>query len=148
MRIVLAALVVLVSSAALAADPPAKRFGVAPDSKTYAQGTPKETLASVLKAIDLKRPDYVVAHLADPDFVDRRAKETGYDELLAETTAKLIGDAGTAKKLRAFLEKGTWDEKGDAASVGLPDKTDRTVSFRKVGGRWFLMQSYKRSARD
>jgi hypothetical protein len=146
MRIVLAALVVLGSSAALAADPPAKRFGVEPDLKTFAQATPKEALASVLKAVDLKRADYVVAHLADPEFVDRRVKETGYDEMLAETTAKLVNDPGAAKQLRAFLEKGAWDEKGDDASVSLPEGTGRTVSFRKAGGRWFLKQSYKKSA--
>ena len=145
MRIVLAALVVLASSSAPAADPPAKRFGVEPDLKTFAQATPKETLASVLKAIEMKRPDYIVAQLADPEFVDRRVKETSYAELLAETTAKLVGDPGAAKLLRAFLEKGAWDEKGDGASVSLPEKTDRAVSFRKVGGRWFIKQSYKKS---
>jgi hypothetical protein len=142
MRLVLAALVVLASSAP-AADPPAKRFGVEPDLKTFAQATPKETLASVLKAIEMKRPDYIVAHLADPEFVDRRVKETGHDEMLAETTAKLVGDPGAAKKLRAFLEKGTWDEKGDGASVSLED-SDKAVSFHKAGGRWFLMQPYKK----
>ena len=88
MRIVSAALIFLISSAALADDAPAKRFGVEPDLKTFPQATPKETLASVLKAIEGKRADYIVAHLADPEFVDRRVKETGHDELLSETTAK------------------------------------------------------------
>jgi hypothetical protein len=146
MRIVLAALVVLAPAAALAADPPAKRFGVEPDPKAFAQTTPKETLASVLKAIELKRPDYVVAHLADPEFVDHRVKETSYDELLAEATAKLVSDPGAAKQLRAFLDKGTWDEKGDDASVSLAEGSGRTVSFVKAGGRWFLKQPYRKPA--
>jgi hypothetical protein len=146
MRLVLTALVVLASSAALAADPPAKRFGVEPDSRTFAQTTPKEALASVLKAIESKRPDYIVAQLADPEFVDRRVKETSYDELLAETTAKLVGDPGAAKQLNSFLEKGKWDEKGDDATVSLAEGNDRTVSFRKAGGRWFLKQPYRKPA--
>jgi hypothetical protein len=145
MRLVLAALIVVASSAP-AADPPAKRFGVEPDLKTFAQATPKETLASVLKAIETKRPDYIVAHLADPEFVDHRVKETGYDEMLSETTAKLVSDPGAAKKLRAFLEKGTWDEKGEDASVRL-EGSDKGVSFHKAGGRWFLMQPYKKPAK-
>ncbi|HEX5272956.1 MAG TPA: hypothetical protein VFW33_20810 [Gemmataceae bacterium] len=145
MRIVAAALVLLISSAALAADAPAKRFGIDPDLKTFAQATPKDTLASVLKAIEMKRADYIVAQLGDPEFVDRRVKETGYDELLAETTAKLVTDPGAAKQLRAFLDKGTWDEKADDATVSLPEK-DRTVSFRKAGGRWFLKQPYRKPA--
>ncbi len=142
MRLVPAALVLLLSSVAPAADAPAKRFGVEPDLKAFPQSTPKEALASVLKAIDQKRPDYVVAHLADPDFVDRRVKETSYDDLLAEATAKLVSDPGAAKRLRAFLDKGRWDEKGDRSTVSLPEGGDRTVSFRKSGDRWFLMQPY------
>ncbi len=146
MRIIPAGFLLLASAAALAADAPAKRFGIEPDLKTFPQATPKEALASVLKAIELKRADYVVAHLADPEFVDRRVKETSYDELLGETTAKLVRDPGAAKQLRAFLERGTWDEKSDAASVSLPKESDRTVSFRKAGGRWFLKQPYRKSA--
>jgi hypothetical protein len=144
MRFVSAGLVVFASVAALAADAPAKRFGVEADPKTFPQGTPKEALASVLKAIELKRADYVVAHLADPQFVDRRVKETSHDDLLAETTAKLVSDPATAKQLRALLEKGKWDEDGDSASVAPPEGAERMASFRKADGRWFLKQPYKK----
>jgi hypothetical protein len=143
-RMIAAGLVVLASAAALAADAPAKRFGVEADLKTFPQTTPKETLASILKAIELKRADYIVAHLADAEFVDRRVKETSYDELLAETMAKLVNDPSAAKQLRTFLEKGAWDEKNEPVSVTLPEGTDRVVSFRKGGGCWFLMQTYKK----
>src|SRR5947209_6579591 len=108
MRFVSAGLVLVASVAALAADAPAKRFGVEANLESFPQAKPKETLTSVLKAIDLKRPDYVLAHLADPKFVDQRVKETSYDELLAETTAKLVNDPGAAKQLRGFLKDGEW----------------------------------------
>jgi hypothetical protein len=147
MRIVPVGFILLASAAGFAADAPAKRFGVEVDPKTYPQSTPEETLASVLKAIEQKRPDYIVAQLADPQFVDRRVKETSYDELLSEATAKLISDPGAAKQLRAFKEKGDWSKEDDSASVSLKEGSDRTVSFRKAGGRWFLKQPYKKPAK-
>jgi len=143
MRLVSACLILLISVVALAADPPAKRFGIDADLKAFPQATPDETLASILKAIEMKRADYILAQLADPTFVDRRIKETSYDELLAETTSKLIADPGAAKLLRSFADKGTWTKEETAASVTLKD-SDRIVSFRKIGGRWFVNQPYKK----
>jgi len=140
MRFVSAGLILLASVVATAADAPAKRFGVEADLKTFPQATPEETLASVLKAIGNKRPDYIVAQLADPDFVDRRVKETSHDDLLAETTAKLVTDPGAAKQLRALAEKGDWTREDATASVTLKEGSDRIATFRKAGGRWFLKQ--------
>jgi len=147
MRFVLAVLVLFAPVPACPAEAPAKRFGVEANSKSFPQTTPKETLASVLKSIDLKRPDYIIAHLADPQFVDQRVKETSYDELLAETTAKLVNDPGAAKQLRALLEKGLWTEEDATASASLKEGTDRTVSFRKIDGRWFLQQPYRKPSK-
>ena len=146
MRFVPAGFLLVLSVVALAADAPAKRFGVEADLKTFPQGTPEETLASVVKAIDGKRADYIVAYLADPQFVDRRVKETSHEALLAETTAKLVDDPGAAKQLRAFLEKGTWTKEDATATVGLKEGTDRIVMFCKSDGRWFLKQPYKKPA--
>jgi hypothetical protein len=147
MRFISAGLVVLASVAALAPDAPAKRFGVEANLDSFPQATPKEALASVLKAIDLKRPDYIVAHLADPQFVDRRVKETSHDEMLAEATAKLVDDPGAAKQLQKFLKDGDWKIEDAVASVSLKEGTDRVVSFRKADGRWFLEQPYKKPAK-
>jgi hypothetical protein len=136
MRVVLAFVVVT----ALTAAQPAARYGVEADLKTYPQGTPKETLASVLKAIDTKRIDYLLAHLADPQFVDRRVKENGgrFDVLLDETKAKLLDDPGAAKQLRKFLSDGEWKVEENNATVKLKDVPDRAVYLRKLGDRWFL----------
>src|SRR5262245_55933096 len=51
-----------------------KRYGVTRDAKSYPQASAKEALASVLKAIRDRKFDYLVAHLADPAFVDDRVK--------------------------------------------------------------------------
>lgn len=144
MRFAPAALIVLLCTTALAADAPARRFGVEADLKTYPQATPKEALASVLKAVGAKRADYVLAHLADPQFVDRRVKETSYDDLLAETTTKLVDDPGAAKQLRALLDKGTWTKAGDTATVSHKEGGDRIASFVRLGDRWFLKQAFKK----
>ena len=134
MRMIAAGLVVLASAAALAADAPAKRFGVEADLKTFPQTTPKETLASILKAIELKRADYIVAHLADAEFVDRRVKETSYDELLAETMAKLVNDPSGRQTVADLSRKGSV---GREERAGFGHTAGRNGSGRVVpqGGR-------------
>src|SRR6266852_2049926 len=74
----------------------AKRFGIATDLKPFPQAEPKETLGSLLKAVDAKRVDYVLAQLADPEWVDRRVKETGggFAALVEECTARFADDPG------------------------------------------------------
>ena len=144
MRGILFALV-SVSFVTGAADPPARRYGIEADLKTFPQATPKEALASVLKAIDAKRIDYLLAHLADPQFVDQRVKENGgrFDALVEETTGKLVDDPSAAKQLRRFLREGEWKIDADSASVQLKDVSDRAVYLRKVGERWFLKNQRK-----
>src|SRR5438874_1381611 len=53
----------------------APRYGIDLDAKKYPQSNPKEALGSVLKAVGEKEFAYMLAHLADPDFVDSRVKE-------------------------------------------------------------------------
>ena len=78
---------------------PAPRYAITADLKSFRQGTPKETLAAVLKAADLKRFDYLLAHLADPAWVDGRVEQYagGFAELVKETSAKL-GENVTVKR--------------------------------------------------
>ena len=145
MRFLLAGLAAVTLAGTLAAEPPAKRFGVEADLKTFPQGTPQEALASVLKAVEQKRADYILAHLADPQFVDDRVKLTGHDELLADTTAKLIGDPGAAKQLQRFLKEGEWTTEDATATVTHKEMGDKVVSFRKIDGRWFLQQPNRKA---
>jgi hypothetical protein len=151
MRLVLTVLAGVACAAAVVAageakEPaPAKRYGIEADLKAYPQATPKEALASVVKAVEDRRLDYLVAQLSDPDFVDRRVKDTGGDfaGLVREATAKLADDPGTVKQLRRLLEEGAWDVKDDRASVHVKDAGQRWCYFRKVEGRWFLENRYK-----
>jgi hypothetical protein len=47
-----------------------ERYGYQADVKTYSQKTPKDTLESIIKAVINQRMDYLMAHLADPAYVD------------------------------------------------------------------------------
>ncbi|HZV03470.1 MAG TPA: hypothetical protein VE999_00135 [Gemmataceae bacterium] len=120
----------------LAAD--GTRYGIAPDLKTYPQATAKQTLESLLKAVESKRVDYVVAHLADPAFVDDRIKRLyggRFGEQVEDTRTRL--DPLTIKKLQRFLKDGSWQEDGDRVTVQLKDES-RRLYFKKDKGRWFV----------
>jgi hypothetical protein len=140
MRGVLASLVLVLTAAATPADDkPAARYGIAPDPKTYPQATAKEALASVLKAIDAKRFEYLVAQLADPAFVDDRVKRLyggRFEQQVEDTRTRL--DPFAVKQLRRFLKDGTWEDGKDEASVRLKDVPERRVYLRRAGGRWYL----------
>jgi len=137
------ALGILLLAAAAWADTPAERHGIAADLKAYPQASPKETLASVLKAADAKRYDYLLAQLADPDWVDARIKTAadGFKELVQETASRL--DPPRVKLLRRFLEEGEVETLDSTAVFRLKDVKDRAVRLHKQNNRWYLRQSNK-----
>jgi hypothetical protein len=131
-----------VSLSALAAGA-AERYGVAPDLKTYPQATPKEALASALKAAESGRFDYLAAQLADPVWVDERVTRLyggRFEGQVEDTRARL--DPPTLKLLRRFLTEGDWSEEGGQASASLKDVPDRRVYLRRLGDRWYLEHRY------
>lgn len=138
-----AALLALVSPAASGQDdekPPPKRYGIPADLRTFPQATPRETLASVLKAIEQRRVDYLLAHLADPRFVDRRVQELrgNFDDVVRETSAKLNEDPTALAELRRFLAEGDWKEEDATAAASIKELPNRRVNMKKVDNRWFL----------
>jgi hypothetical protein len=125
---------------------PPRRYGVLLNQQTYPQEDAKQALASVVKAIDRQRIDYLLAHLADPDFVDERVKEVyggNFDELVKETTTKLKDNPAEAKLLERFLKEGEWDAKENTAAASLKDVKDRQVFMKKVGKSWYLENRQK-----
>ena len=125
---------------------PPKRYGIFADVRRFPQGSPKETLASVLAALEQKRFDYLMAHLADPDFVDQRVKKLNgdFEEVVREARTKYSENPDTPKLLQRFLKEGEWQGgDGDTASVQLKDVKDRRVFFRKVEARWYLENRQK-----
>ena len=117
------------------------RYGIQPNVELYPQATPKEALESAIKAIDSSRLPYLLAQLADPQWVDRRVAQLhggSFDALVEETTQKLNHDRTSLKELRRFLSEGTWDVGNTTASAQLKDVPNHRVYLRKVGDRWYL----------
>jgi hypothetical protein len=135
---------VLLSFIVAGARADAPRYGIAPDPKAYPQATPQEALASVLKAVEAKRFDYLAAQLADPTFVDDRVNRLfgGRFEMQVEETANQFSPAA-AKLFGRFLKDGEWMTEKDTASVRLKDVKDRAVYFRRIGERWYLENRWK-----
>lgn len=126
----------------------AKRYGVDPELDFFPQDSPKSALESVLKAIERKRIAYLLAQLADPNFVDERVKSYNgnFDELVNETTKKLKDDPAALKELHRFLKEGEWEGGDGTASAKLKDVKDRRVFMRKIGDRWYLENRMKPEA--
>jgi hypothetical protein len=130
----------------------AKRYGHDYSANLYPQGMPNETLESLVKALDAGRMDYLLAHLADPNFVDPRIAEYkafykggdegralfAFERLVRETTLHFREDPALAKELRLFAKEADWDTKEDQAVGALKKGSPRRVYLRKLEERWFL----------
>lgn len=119
---------------------PAARHGVSADLATYAQSSAKEAVASILKAVERKRIDYLLAHLAEPTFVDAKVQELGgkFDELVREVTDHFNNDPKRADEFKRFMKEGTVEEAGTTAKVTLKDAPSRQVTLRQIEGRWYM----------
>jgi hypothetical protein len=141
----LALTVMLIGVSLCAAKDPQGRYGIARHAKTYPQSSPKETLQSLIKAVEAKNAGYVLAYLADPEWVDGRVKEYGqkFEVLLKETTGKLVDDPSALKLLKRFEKDGNWEADESKAQVKLKDLSDKSIRFRKIGDIWFIENEYK-----
>jgi hypothetical protein len=157
MRAVLISLAIaFVAALSTASDEPKKaprRFGFDVDQETFPQQTPDKAMKSIARALDRKKVDYLLAHMADPAYVDywverykvdfTKGKEEGkrllaFERLADETNLYFQNDPLIAKDLQIFSKEAKWTEEGDAA-VGTVEKIPaRKVFLRKIGDRWFL----------
>jgi hypothetical protein len=124
---------------------PAKRYGIEADKVSFPQQSPQDTFASVLKAIERKRIEYLLAQLVDPKFVDDRVYhyKGNFDELVKETSARLASEPDLLRQLTRFFKEGEWKEDKSSATVSLKDVADRQVFFRRIGTRWFMENRVK-----
>lgn len=147
----------LVVAAALAQEEPVgklfKRHGFEPNLNQFPQKNPKEALQAVVKALESKRVNYLVAQLADPVYIDgliaeyKKSYQQGpdeaksalaFDRLVREVTGYYAEDPQLLAELRRFAKEGEWeatDAKASAAVAALPG---RKVFMKKLEGRWFL----------
>ena len=125
---------------------PPKRYGINADLENYPQSDAKTAFASVLKAIDSKKIDYLLAQLSDPQWVDERVQKVHggkFESAVKETTDLLTREPGTIEELHRFLRDGTWEGDETEARVTVKDLADHQVSFRKIENRWYLKNEKK-----
>jgi len=143
MRCALAMLVVAAVGAVAHAqekkENPPTRYDVVGDAETYPQGSPKETLTSIAKAIERERIDYLLAHLSDPQFVDAKVKDLGkFRDLVDAVKMQFNDDAKRQREFLRLLKEGNIDASGSEAKVTLKDIPGRQIVLKQDGKRWFL----------
>ena len=144
-------------AASVAQDEPKKkaprRFGYEVDEETYPQQTPEKAMKAIATALERKKVDYLLAHIADPNYVDYwvdrykvdfpQGKEDGkrllaFDRLVGETNLYFQNDPLILKDLRIFAKEAKWAEEGGLATGTVETIPARKVYLRKIGDRWFL----------
>jgi hypothetical protein len=131
-------------------------FRVEPDYDAYPQKTPKEALSSVLKVLAAKQYNYLLAHLADPAFVQARLKlyKRGLPASLSEESKDFVAFQRLVKatrdhfrneptKLRELARFSTdkdaeWEVGDKVTTVSLKSLPARKVFLKKIGERWYL----------
>jgi hypothetical protein len=130
----------------------AKRYGYSYEPNLYSQKTPQEALQAVVRALDRGKIDYLLAHLADPKFVDDNitlyaASYKGsedartvlaFERLARETVLHFQDDPLLLKELRQYVKEADWEVQEDTAIGTLKNASPRRVFFRKLEERWFL----------
>jgi hypothetical protein len=119
----------------------------------YSQKSPKDAIQSVVKAIDARRVDYLLAQIAEPKFVDGQVAQyrqqftkgkdetqtfLAFDKLVSDTVDYFLGDPILIKELRLFARDGMWDVADDVATGTAKGVPSRKVFFKRIGERWFL----------
>jgi ABC-type amino acid transport substrate-binding protein len=120
---------------------PAMRYGLNAHLREFPQGSPKETLSSVIQALQKGRVDYLLAQLTDPEFVDDRVKQAyggKFEDLESESRAKAGDNPAVIKELNRFLKEGEWQVAETTASAQLKDVASSKVYLKKIGDRWFF----------
>lgn len=123
-----------------------ERYRIVVSDDVYPQATPRDTVASIMDALETSNARYVMAHLVSPTQVDQRLRGD------VQALEKLISGMTPAKsqhlldQLDQHLAEGEWriGRRYAASKVdGLPD-----VTLEKIGDRWFMYNVSPRTARQ
>jgi hypothetical protein len=151
--------VTCVLSQAAGGDKAVNRYRIDANREKYPQGEPQQALTSVVKALEAGQYEYLLAHLADPTFVDKRVEEykaqikqklgddaktlLAFDRLANETRDHFKDDPGALKELQLFAKSGEWDSKEATAEAQLKSIPGRRVFLKKMDNRWYLEDRQK-----
>jgi hypothetical protein len=132
----------------------AKRYRLDYSPFLYSQETPQDTLKSIVRVLVAGKVDYLLAHLADPAFVDLRVAEykkllkeklreetatyLAFERLVRETTQHFQEDPGLLRELKLFAKEADWQLDNAKATGTMKSLPGKRVFLRKLEGRWFL----------
>jgi hypothetical protein len=135
------------------------RYRIPANYDRYPQEKPNVALASTVKAIELGQVDYMLAHLADPAFVDKRVEQyraqvkgdvpeesktlLAFDRLVNETKDHFKDDPTIVKELQQFARSATWDNKDSSAEAQLSSVPAHRVFMKKIQQLWYLEDRQK-----
>ena len=135
------------------------RYRIPANYDKYPQNKPDIGLKSAVKAIELGQIDYLLAHLADPVFVDKRVQEyraqikedikdegktfLAFDRLVNETRDHFKADPGAVRELQQFARLGTWETRDNVAEAQLASVPARRVFMKKIEQLWYLEDRQK-----
>lgn len=121
------------------------RLGLESDYEVYPQSTPKELMASVAKAVNRERYDYLAAHLMEPDFIDARLQRANLklEDLGKEIKSKFQAQPEVLKDLLKILNGGEVVDSGTTVVVKHKDVKGQQVYLKKVGDLWYVENRQK-----
>lgn len=127
----------LIACKCILPDPVITRYGVKNDLKMFPQDNPRMTLRSIIKAIELKRFDYLLAHLIYPDLIKIELGSDSFENLVLHTRENFTSGKKNADKLREFLKDGILVYFGrQAAVIRLQDGSQ--IQFMEEDDLWYM----------
>lgn len=119
---------------------PPPRFGLLAKLDLYPQDTPEKTLKSIVAALEKGEYAYVLAHMADPAFVDSTIKQNKlkFNEFVEQVKQTAKENPEQLRELRKFVTSGEWTATDTMATALEKSLPGRAVIMLKVGDRWFM----------
>ncbi len=113
-----------------------ERYGQNADPDVYPQGTPQETIESVIKAMKTADITYMLAQLVSPTEVDRKLKgdRDAFRKLAVKATPEKT--KAMVDELEQLLKDGTWTMRRNLCWATVDGSRDLTLE--KIGQRWFM----------
>ena len=113
------------------------RFGIPLDEASFPQNSPENLRKSLLNALNSDKIEYMLAHLADPSFIDKNVREVhegDFAKQVAETREKL--KKGLKSPLESLLKEGKLSASEKSASLKDPALKDFIISMKLENNKW------------
>jgi hypothetical protein len=120
------------------------RFGIPLDEASFPQNSPENLRKSLLNALNSDKIEYMLAHLADPSFIDKNVREVhegDFAKQVAETREKL--KKGLKSPLESLLKEGKLNSSEKSASLKDPALKDFIISMKLENNKWYMENNKK-----